>query len=185
MKRLIIALVGLIVSTHLFAGHEEYSSRIEGSDIYVGASYDLFDVNYFDMSLNSGWPSEYTNHVVKNKVQLGINPEVAQSTSYTAEVEVRVSYDTWNGSGFTTTVANRVLTVYYDAASDYTNIDDLSTFVFEGAHRVNVEILSITAGIDPNDLFLESSVDIERYYAFDGAAVTGSWYQFVLSLIHI
>lgn len=179
MSRIIIVLVGLFISFQLFAGNEQYSSRIEGADIYVGSSFDLYDSRYFEMNTNAGWASSFTNYKVRNKVQLGINPEVFQTLSYTAEVEVKVEYDTWNGSGFSTQVENRTLTVYYDAASDYTNIDDISTFVFSGGHRVNVEIMSMTAGIDPNDLFLESSVEVERYYSFDGSAVIGSWYQFV------
>ena len=175
MQRIVsvLAIVFLFCS-QLFAGQETYSTRVEGSEISVGATHEVYDVQYFDMLSDPLWGSNYTNHRVRNKVQLGVNPEVVQRGVYSAEVKVRVTYQEWTVSGFSTVVKDRILTVTYDGTDEYALIEDLSTFSFEGGHYVQVEILTISSGIDVDAIFIESTIEIERYCAFDGSQVVGS-----------
>ncbi|MCH2223889.1 MAG: RHS repeat-associated core domain-containing protein [Crocinitomicaceae bacterium] len=177
MKSLIIVLIGVFFGTQLFAGQEEYSSRIEGTDIFIGATNEVYDVMYYDMSISPIWSNHYTNHRVNNFVRLGLNPEVIQSGVFSAELELRVSYEEWTPFGFVTSVEDRTLSVNYNDDGTL-QIDDLSTFSFEGGHHVNVEVLNISPGVDVSNLFLETSIEIERYYSFDGGSVTGASYTF-------
>ncbi|PCJ29896.1 MAG: hypothetical protein COA99_19035, partial [Moraxellaceae bacterium] len=181
MKQRIVSVLAIVFlfCSQLFAGQETYSTRVEGSEISVGATHEVYDVQYFDMLSDPLWGSNYTNHHVYNKVQLGVNPEVVQSGVYSAEVKVRVTYQEWTVSGFSTVVKDRILTVTYDGTDEYALIEDLSTFSFEGGHYVQVEILTISSGIDVDAIFIESSIEVERYYRFDGDQVEGSNYYFI------
>ncbi|MCR9171964.1 MAG: hypothetical protein NXI10_05705, partial [bacterium] len=124
------------------------------------------------------WNTDFTNHRVSNTVQLGINPEVIQTSDYQGDIEVRVTYETWNGSGFTSTTVDRTLTVSYDHSNPTNLVEDLSTFVFQDAHFIKVEILTIGSNLNTADLFIESTVEVERYYSFDGSTVAFASYQF-------
>lgn len=182
MKKLSTLLIILIlfVSKVSFSSIEVYSERLEDSDI-TGAVFELYDDKYFDMLADpTGWSSEFTNYRVKNFVQLGINPEVIQTTTYTSgTLDVTIDYQTWDdmtNSFVWATSLNRTLTVSYDYSTGTTLIDDLSTVAFEGAHRIKVTVGTIS-GLSVSNLFLESRIEVERYYSFNATAVTNIVYD--------
>lgn len=178
MKFLFVFIL-ILVTTSVFGADDRFTNRIEGSAISVGTSFDLFDDKFFDMNTNVLWPTQYTNYKVANKVTLGLNRDVLQMNTFSAgTVNLKITYQTWNGTGFTPTIVNQNLVVSNNL-TPLSTIDDLSSFIFSGAHKISVEITGLSAGLTVGDLFIESEINVERYYAFDGLAVLGSNHSIV------
>lgn len=178
IHKLFFSLAFFIFSFSTFAGTEKYSTRREGSDIFVGSNFEVFDGQYLTMLNNSNWSSIFTNYKVSNKVQLGINPEIIQTTDYSGSIELRVIYQIWNGSSFVSNSVDKTLSVNFDQTNPTNLIEDLSTFVLSDAHYISVEVLSIDASLNVADLFVESEIEVERYYSFDGSSISSSSWQF-------
>lgn len=179
MKYLICAVVicSMLLPKLSLAGEEIFSERLEGSDI-TGAVFHVYDGKYLEMYNNSNWSNDFTNYRVNNTVQLGLNPEVFQSSTFTGTVTVLVEHEYWddNTNAFVWgTSQTKNLTISYD--TDGTNlIDDLSTFTFSGGHHVKITVQNIS-GLNVNDVFLEAQVKVERYYSFDALAVQNASYE--------
>lgn len=179
MKYLIFA--GLIFSMLLpkwtLAGEEEFSERVEGAAI-TGAVFHVYDGKYLEMYNNPLWSNDFTNYQVNNTVQLGINPDVMQNTTYSGSMVVKVDHEYWDVNTNAFVWGNsetKTLQVSYD--TDGTNlIEDLSTFTFSDGHHVMITVQSVS-GLDVNNLFLESKIKVERYYTFDGTAVANANYD--------
>jgi len=159
------------------AVEEIFTERVEGSSI-TSAVFHVYDGQYTEMDNNVNWSDDFTNYRVNNTVQLGINPDVLQTTTYTSgSITVLIEHEYWddNTNAFVWgTSQTKTLQVTYD--TDGTNlIDDLSTYTFSGGHHIKVTVQSIT-GLNVDNLFLESQIKVERYYAFDAAAVQNASY---------
>ncbi len=177
MKYLVFAVFvcSLILPKWTLAGEEVFSERVEGSAI-TGAVFHVYDGKYLEMHNNSNWSNDFTNYKVHNTVQLGINPDVLQTSTYTGgSITVKVEHEYWDdySNAFVWgTAETKTLEVSYD--TDGTNlIDDLSTYTFMGGHHMKITVQTIT-GLNVNNLFLEAQVQVERYYSFDGAAVSNA-----------
>ena len=178
LNKIVLLLLAVFISATAYSGIEKYSTRIEASNIVALNTFDVYDARYNEMNSNPLWMSDFTNYNVLNTVQLGINPEVLQSGTYTAEVKVKITYDHWNLTTFTSTSVTKTLKVNYDAANPTQFIDDKSTYAFAGAHKIHVEIISVNGtGVNVADLYVESTIEIERYHAFDGGQVTNPSYS--------
>ena len=174
--RLLLAFIGILFVSGVYGANERYTNRIEGAAIAVNQSFELFDDRYTDMATNVNWSSQYTNYKVKNKVTLGLNKKVVQVNTFTGTIVVNITFDTWNGTAFVPQTVTKSLIVS-NTLNPTTQIDDLSTYIFEGGHHIKVQIQSISAGITVTDLFIESEINVERYYPFDGNVVTGVTHQ--------
>ncbi|MDX2362381.1 MAG: RHS repeat-associated core domain-containing protein [Crocinitomicaceae bacterium] len=183
MKRIniVLALVVLLFTQHVYGAIESYNERLEGSAI-TGGVFHVYDDKYFDMLANPNWDDDYRNQNVLNTVQLGINPEVLQTTTYTTGfIRVQVDYEYWNTgtSSFAWgTAITDTLFVSYDASSGTALIDDLSTLTFEDGHHLKVTVLEVS-NLTVANLYLEAAIIVDRVYIFDGAAVSGASYQVV------
>ena len=159
-----VLLLSLVARTAI----ETYSNRVEGdTDPLLTTNNDLYDDKYFDMLTEPFWSVNYSNYKVTNFVRLGINPSVLQNVTYSGSVDVLITYHVWNNVGgvFDIVNENQTLFVNYDI-NGFNLISDQSSFVFSDAHYINVQILSIN-GLNEADLFIESQIEVERYYTMN------------------
>ena len=174
MMRHLITILILFLSLVGRAGLETFSERIEGGTISSGASFELYDDKHFEMSINPFWNNDFSNYSVKNYVRLGLNPGVVQDIATSGTIELVITYHTWNptSGSFDVNTVNKTLSVNYDL-NDYVTIDNLSTFAFEGAHYIKVEVATngIT-GLDVNQLYLESGIAVQRFYALESMLIS-------------
>jgi hypothetical protein len=164
--RLILAFIGILFVSGVYGANERYTNRIEGSAIAVNKSFELFDDRYTEMVTNPNWSSLYTNFKVNNKVTLGLNKKVVQVNTFSGTIVLNITYDTWNGSSFVPQTVTKSLVVS-NTQNPTAQIDDLSSYIFEGGHHIKVQIQSIASGVTVTDLFIESEINVERYYPLD------------------
>lgn len=155
------------------AGIETFNSRISGAAIQNGAIITAEDDQYAYMSSNPSWSSEFTNHKIKNKVTLAIDPEGLNymNTPFTATVNVELTYQVWDASiaDFVSQVQEEQLQVQYSLEGAYM---DKSTFLIEsGGNRLQVRVIDYTTdpvSLDfvPN-LYLQAEIEVERYFHLD------------------
>ena len=173
MMRYFATVLVLFVSLIGKAGIEEYSERIEGSSI-TGGTYEVYDDKYFEMSVDPVWFANFTNYKVSNYVRLGINSKVVQDVDNVGSIDVEITYHTWDAvnSVFVPTVVIQTLSTEY-LIDGFEVVKDQSTYKFEDAHYVSVRVISISVGLDVSKLFLESGIEVERYYTMHNLQVTG------------
>ncbi len=177
--RLFIILATFLSACFGFAGQENYVNRLEGNSLAVNATYNTYDSHYWDMLGNSNWPTLFTNQKVSNYVRLGIRPDFVQlnSSAYTINVQVQIDYQTWGSSGSYSigTPIIQTLTVIHDPNGN-TVINDLNTITFSNAHFVKVKIIAITGtgAFNKEYVYLETGIDVERYYPFNNQTVVSS-----------
>lgn len=174
MNRIIILLITLVLGEFCFAGTESYSNRLEGDQLaVVGAgsrNMQLVDPQYFTMESDPNWEYHFSNESVKNYIQLGLKEKQILSSSFSGSMTVEISYHKiGSGSQFLTFTETKTLSVSY-STNGYDLIDDKSTYAFEGAHLIDVRIVSIT-GLNKEDIYLEAGMFIERYYRFDPSPI--------------
>ena len=168
----LIVLFNLILthSIYSFGGDEIFSERIEGVEINTVGQMTTIDDQYYEMIANLNWPSLFTNIEVKNRVRLGLNPKVTLENSASMQVDIRVTSIDENG---VETIYDRTLSVEYSSNGNDI-ITDLNTFEFEGGHKVHVEVLTSSPTSYPEYFYLQSEIEVKRYYAFDHTATVNS-----------
>ncbi|PHR45046.1 MAG: hypothetical protein COA32_13680 [Fluviicola sp.] len=173
MLRLItIILFCFLWGFNLYSADETFSDRLEGSSITTSNTLEVIDDKYPIMDTDPNWEDLFYNKKVVNKIRLGVLPETELTTDETCEVILDVSYRLADGTtqSFACTLAVEYL------SNGTLGINDKSTYVFEDAHVVQISIDQVTSGAIDN-FFLESIMEIERYYAFDGGAVSSAGVQ--------
>lgn len=162
---LFTAFISIFFWSLVHAGQENYVNRLEGNSILVNATYSTYDSHYSEM-LNSNWPTLFTNKKVSNYVRLGIRPDVVQNATYSGSIQVQIDYQTWGSSGtYTSNSVTKTLSISYDVNGN-NPILDASTYTFVNAHFVKAKVLAIT-GLDVENVYLETGIDVERYYPFN------------------
>ena len=174
LLRLRFLLVSTFVFSFYFTSHsaiERYFNRL--TPVVNGGTYTTYDDKFYDMQSNGNWQNEFTNYQVKNRVRLGIMPDAPLVTNFTGSVVLSIVYKQWNVPtlSFQDVSISRTLTVNFDATGTAI-IDDLSTAEFSGGHHVKVVVSSVS-GLPASSVYLETEIDVERYYAFDGLAPQG------------
>jgi RHS repeat-associated protein len=173
-KYLFLLLVLLASNRHVFGAIERFSSRMDGdhptTPLTAGSSFNLQEDKYYDMSTDPFWSTRFANKKATGTVRLGINPDLALTAGFSGTQTIEIKYWTWNaGTGaFVMTSTTKVFSLSY-STSGTTNVDDQSTFTIDGAHRIAVRLMSGTLPLDK--LFLETTVEIERYYVLDNSSV--------------
>ena len=167
-----------------FSAHartDRYFQRMEGNDIQTaitsGTPMVVTDDQFTTMSANPSWSTLFTNHKVKHLVRLSLNPEVMQTATFSGALSLQIKYWHWDNvtQSFLTTTVNRTLSVDYSTIGTAI-IDEQATYYATGAHKMEVTVLSNT-GLDLDKVFLQGEIEIERYYAFNGAAISGTtWF---------
>ncbi|MCE3297029.1 MAG: hypothetical protein K0R65_2743 [Crocinitomicaceae bacterium] len=177
----IIYACALLLSHVAYGSEEQYNQRREGAEltnlVLQHEAFELFDDKYFDMAINPTWETIFRHKSVKNYVRLGINPGVVQTAGFSGNVVVKVTYEKWGPNGFVVLQATRTLSVNYSLNGEDL-IDDLSTFSFKDAHRIKVEIVSIN-NLDVDNIYLESGIDVDRVYKFNGASLNNVSHRFL------
>ena len=135
------------------------------------SSVTVQDSDYFDEALRSKLDTPYP---VRNVVTLKINEfsPLYLGAAFSATAHVRITYTTPQMNEET---IEQDLTINYDTANTYTM---RSSFVFAHAHKVKVEIMSITTDAAANvlpALMLENAIELHPVYKWSctGNAVEG------------
>jgi len=149
-----------------YAAELTYSNRVEGTAVST-ASFSVFDGEYMTMVTNPSWSALFTNRKIRNKVTLGLNPEIVQSTAFSGSVTVDIKTWKWVGSSFTTSTVSQTLAISY-SLSNTAVINELSTYTDADAHRIEVKVTG-TTGLTLSNVYLEASIEIDRVYAFDNS----------------
>jgi len=114
---------------------------LDGSQhqIKVDSSRTVEDSAFFNPSYIGDIDSSYT---VQNVVSLGINEasSIYLRTAFTVTVRLRISYTSKTGD---TASVIRDFTINYDSSTSY---NARSSFVFNGAHKVTIKVLSVNTG---------------------------------------
>ena len=181
MKKLILFLTVLLATVQMaHAGTETYSERREGTALVASSTvplFTLYDQQYITMATTS-WSNSFLNISVKNLLRIGINPDVVQTDYLEGTMTFTIKMWKWTGSSFTvTTESNRVLSLKHDHLNPITVLtDEISSYDFLGAHRIEVYLTAINniSGFNTRELFVQSEIQVERYYWLDGSAVTGT-----------
>src|ERR1044072_3735268 len=124
------------------------------------SSVTVQDSDYFDEALRSKLDTPYP---VRNVVTLKINEfsPLYLGAAFSATAHVRITYTTPQMNEET---IEQDLTINYDTANTYTM---RSSFVFAHAHKVKVEIMSITTDAAANvlpALMLENAIELHPVY---------------------
>jgi RHS repeat-associated protein len=160
MKSILILFITL-VSFQTIAGIEHYSDRIEQTQIFQGEQLEVYDARYFEMETNLFWASEYKNLKVKNNVQIGFIPDEEIISDELINVSLLIEWWEYDQGAFVLNQDQRDLTIEY--LIDGTMVmDEKSSFIFEGGHRIRVTVQSISG--PTGHIYLETNVDIDRLY---------------------
>lgn len=174
LKLFFLFLVSTFLVFSVKAGTEIYSNRLEGDQIVALSSgnynMQLIDPQYFTMDADPNWGIHFTNESVKNYIQLGIKEKKLLTSNFAGTVDVEIRYKVYNGnSTFQTITETKKLSISYSTDGNAL-IDDKSTYTFQGAHYIDVRIVSII-GLDIDDIYLQVGMNIERYYRFESAPI--------------
>jgi RHS repeat-associated protein len=171
MKRVIIILTTFLLLTQgLLAGIEKYSTRLEGPDIFTGQTFEVIDYHYYTMLANPFWNNDFKNKFVKNWVKIGTNQKIPQDNYHQGDVQLKIDYLTWNPTtlSFVSNSVVKILGLSHDGTNGYTVALDESTFSFDNAYQIMVTIENIN-NLDPNYFFIESGIEVDRYYNPDSS----------------
>jgi len=180
MKKAFLTFLLSLVTFLNFAAVETFSERLSGVSVATGGVMTVYDDKYYEMSL-SGWNNAFYNKQVKNKITLGYLPnhQLAPAGAVQQSVKLRLRRWTWNGSGFTASAYDTItLTVTYDSNSGAL-VDDLDSYVFTGAHSVEIRVLSTTSS--SSNIYVESEIEVERYYHMSAVAPTHVGYRYPIA----
>ena len=168
----------IVSNMHVFGAIERFSNRMDGdgtvgapTTLAAGSSMNLQDDKYYDMSTDPFWGTRFANKKATGTVRLGINPDLALIASFSGSQTIEIKYWTWDN---TTGAFIQQPTVTHTFGLSYSttgtaNISDQATFTIAGAHRISVRLMSGTLPLDK--LFLETTVEVERYYVLDNSSV--------------
>lgn len=184
MKRLLAFLIFCLALANTgFTAVENFSARKEASQLVASSSTTLmsvFDDKYVTMATNSNWPSLFSNYRVTNYLRFGLNPDAPLTVDQRVNATFELKLWKWNGSTFVVSTETKTLTIDFLAAGSANVVDEMATYAFSDAHRVEVKLTSLSAiaggTYDVNGLFVSFETEVERYYAFSGAAPTGLGY---------
>ena len=182
--KLIIGLLILFITSSVFAGKVTYTQKFQGSEIVTtsqsGLSLTIEDEYYLDMLYNSNWVNAYANKSVTNRVRLKHSGSemIYYSQAWSLEVEFNIKYWKYNTPTQSPFVVNgEKLSIYFHPSEGY--VDEV-VFPFEDAHKIEVEIVSVTPGGTsplslplPDDIQLEVDIEVDRYFVLDVANVPG------------
>ncbi|MES1249889.1 MAG: hypothetical protein ABUL46_04350, partial [Chitinophaga rupis] len=133
---------------------------LDGSlhQLKADSSVSVEDSTFYNPSYTGQLDTSYT---VQNQVTLKINEAstLYLRSAFTVSMQLQISYA--NAAGDTASVI-RPFTINYDSASTY---NSRSSFVFNGAHKVTVKILSINSNVtawDPTTVLVIENQLIAR-----------------------
>jgi len=177
-RSFLLTILLLVFSFSSKAAIETFSNRKAGStELVVSSTIPLltvYDARYNEMLTNSGWSSNYNIANVNNVVRLGLNPQVVQTNDLAGTVTVNIKMWKWVSGSFTMSSTTQTLSLSYDHTIMTTVIDDIQSYSFTGAHRVEVYLTAVSgATLDLNDIFISSEMEVDRRYTLASGAVTG------------
>lgn len=179
LKYLLVLLLFIALNQNGFAAIERFSNRMDGDSptnpLTAGGSMTVYDDKYFDMNTDPFWSTRFANKKATGTVRLGINPDLNLTSGFSGTQDIEINYWKWNttSGGFDLTTVTKTFSLSY-STSGTTNVDDQSTFTIDGAQRITVRLLSGTLPLA--NLYLETGVEVERYYVLDNNAVANLVY---------
>ncbi|RFS21146.1 hypothetical protein DVR12_17580 [Chitinophaga silvatica] len=140
---------------------------LKGTQLVTGAAITVTDDVYYDNTLNSRLEPNYP---VKNIVTLNLDETSAgyPTAPFTATAVVKITY---KGTDNNPHFVQETLTVNYDTTTSY---KARSSFIFNNAHSVTVELVSLTSNNTAmnNSLILTNEMSGSRIYKMDMAKDT-------------
>ncbi|PJJ79983.1 RHS repeat-associated core domain-containing protein [Mucilaginibacter auburnensis] len=165
---IIIFLLLAIVRTYAAVETTSYSTV---GQLKVGDKFSLLDDKF---KLNLPYWDQIINRSVKNSVNLQLfDTELIQAPAGTVFTVV-VKIDQFINNNTPPTTSTQTLTVSYNQNGG-TTYNAISSYVFNNAFRVDVEVLSITSSTYPtfNDipwvLKVSADITVDRIYPFSGS----------------
>ncbi len=174
-KYILIILLLVFANQSAFAAIERFSSRLDGdhptTPLAPGSTLTLYDDKYFDMNTDPFWSTRFANKKSTGMVRVGLNPDVVHTSDFSASQLIEITYWTWDAASATFVSSGQFIKAFglEYLSSGLGNADDQTTFIIPGAHRISVKVLN---GLLPlEELFLETSIEVERYYLLDNTPV--------------
>ena len=143
------------------------------------------DINFYNnIQPNLGWQNSFNNQQVINRVVLGIDKSITSiyHTAFTIKVDVTVNW--WDENNVQGATLNRQLVITYDPAANTTE-NNISILEFEGALKIDVAITNIYDVNNniipnvPNNVYLESFIQVNRYELLDPNIPSGVGLSYV------
>ncbi|PCI97009.1 MAG: hypothetical protein COB15_08570 [Flavobacteriales bacterium] len=166
IKIVLVNILFIFSSLFSYAGTEVLTSRLQGVDLSSTSTLEVQDDKHNILPFN---PNIINKNVI-NTITLGIDASssIFHSTAFTITVDVDVSYMDKNFISHNLGV--KTLTVNYNP-NNGTSYLDKDVLIFSGGHSVAAKVLSISDGtntltVAPDDIYLSSTIEIERYYPF-------------------
>ena len=160
----------------LRAGVTNFTAEYHGTQIANQAVIYLQDDQYPYMFANPGtWPNVFTNYNVINRVRLKYLDSQRKFYSASWTVSVPIEIKTYSTTGSLLATETKTLSIGYDPAGGSTYTAESVYQAVTPGYRTEVKVtaaptLSGIAAL-PNDVLLESEIEVERYYDFDETAV--------------
>jgi len=169
--KVILFLLITVKSVGVYAGVEKFNARLTASQMIIGADeVGVEDDKFTQIQLGT---TNFVMPSVKNRIILGVDHENQNfQSAYELTFELLVTYI--NASGILQSF-NTNLTIDYDPQAAANQYVDRSVHQFIDGHSVKAKILQVLdAGSNPvplmalpENLFLETEIEVERYYSFD------------------
>ena len=172
IKQLLILFFFLLVTLIANAGIEQASLHTTANNLNIQQVYSVEDNKLAYMLGNVSWPSEFTNKVTTDVISVGFDREyITALAAY--DISVNLSLQKYNGQNVAVGAPeNIVLQLDYDPVGGVTERSK-SSFKFTNHLKYEVTITSITNNNGggtiaiPANMYLNLSIETERYYSFD------------------
>jgi RHS repeat-associated protein len=165
IRSILIALLFILQQQNAFAIGQPIVGVLDGNlnQLQKDSSTTVTDYNYFDTAFLSKVDTPYA---VKNIISLRLNESstLFLRDSFTVTIQVRIYYRNSLTAAYDS--VDKVFMVNYDSTKQYQSIN---SFVFDGAHDVKSQILSVTSSVSWNvlpALVLENEMVISPIYKF-------------------
>ncbi|MGB3616668.1 MAG: hypothetical protein WBA12_00990 [Catalinimonas sp.] len=165
------------------AADETYTNALDAPELQIGKAFRVWDARFLTPGnpWNAGWDDDILTQTVDNYLVLDVDPlrGTQPSEPFTLTVVADVQSVRERGGRLDTTAVGKVkLTVDYDPAAGSRYVHR-QAYPFAGGHELIVTLLDVQLDgkTTLNDLGsvvrLAAHIDVERYFAFDRAAVSG------------
>jgi RHS repeat-associated protein len=184
-KYLLVLLLFVLVNQQVFGAIERFSNRLDGDNGLTSSSnLEVYDDKYFDMVNDPFWSVRFANKKASGLVRIGINPDmnITSTSDWACVVNFTVFYDKWNSTtnSFQQFSMNQSMTIIYNMDRS-AEVLDQSSLIIDDAQYIKVRLTSVTAYtiggttyplMPISNLFLETDIDVERYYTLDNTSVS-------------
>jgi RHS repeat-associated protein len=156
------------------AAVENTSSRISGAQVQTGAAGSVEDTKYNFMTTNINWSSQFTNKSVNGYLQVGIDRLIDQEMESDFELELQFTVTPYNTSGQAQSTIS--VSLYVDHLNSHGVTEDKNSYrlayhkfkwTLDDVLDVSDEQNPVSLTVFPENLYIESTIIVDRLYDFD------------------